>query len=255
VTEPDSERVRLGLTAALKGGVRGSDAADRLCAACADLLPVDGAALSISYDQGGSGRTLGASSALARELQELQFTFGEGPYLDALRTGSVVMVTDLRSVEADRWPAFTSAALGRGVQLVLALPVSAIHLHLGALDMYRLSPGDVDSTTLRAALIAAELASAPLLDVMGDDGDELDVEDPLTTWELSTLGRIEFYQATGMVMSQLHTGVGEAMVRLRGYAFAHDMTASAVAWEIIERRLRLDDDRSEQRREKEGDPG
>jgi hypothetical protein len=254
VTEPEIDRVRVGLTAALKGGVLGSDAADRLCAACADLLPVDGAALSISYDQGGSGRTLGASSALARELQELQFTFGEGPYLDALRTGSVVMVTDLHSVEGDRWPAFTGAALGRGVELVLALPVSAIHLHLGALDMYRLSPGDVDPATLRAALIAAELASAPLLDVMSPDIGEPDVA-PMTTWEHSTLGRIEFYQATGMLMSQLHTGVGEAMVRLRGYAFAHDMTASAVAWEIIERRLRLDDDRSQQSREKDGDPG
>ena len=31
-------------------------------------------------------------------------------------------------------------------------------------------------------------------------------------------------------------------VRLRGYAFAHDMTASKVAWEILGRHLRPDDD-------------
>lgn len=54
--------------------------------------------------------------------------------------------------------------------------------------------------------------------------------------------RVEVYQATGMIMGQLDVEPGEALLRLRGYAFAQGMTASVVAWHIIERRLRLDDD-------------
>jgi hypothetical protein len=237
----DIERVRAGLDAAVKGGQRGSDAADRLCVACVDLLDVDGASLSISYDEGISGRTFGASGPLAQELQELQFTYGEGPYLDAVRTGSVVMV-GLEGREAGRWPAFTGAARQRGLHAVFALPVSVVHLHLGALDLYRTRPGDFDAATLKGALIAAELATVPLMDVMGTESDAAEAIDPNTTWEYTALGRVEVYQASGMLMSQLQVGVAEAVVRLRGYAFAHDMTASAVAWEIIEHRLRLDSD-------------
>jgi AmiR/NasT family two-component response regulator len=59
---------------------------------------------------------------------------------------------------------------------------------------------------------------------------------------LAALTRVEVYQAAGMLIAQLGVTAAEALVRLRGYAFAHDMTASEVAWEIIERRLRLADD-------------
>ena len=38
-------------------------------------------------------------------------------------------------------------------------------------------------------------------------------------------------------------GPAEALVRLRAYAFAHDMTASEVAWSVIERRLNLSEER------------
>jgi hypothetical protein len=40
-----------------------------------------------------------------------------------------------------------------------------------------------------------------------------------------------------MVQVQLDVDAAEALIRLRGYAFAHDMTISDVAWAIVERRL------------------
>jgi hypothetical protein len=45
-----------------------------------------------------------------------------------------------------------------------------------------------------------------------------------------------------MVMARLNIGATEALVRLRAYAFAHDLTASEVGWGIIERRISLEDD-------------
>jgi len=49
--------------------------------------------------------------------------------------------------------------------------------------------------------------------------------------------RVEVYQATGMIMETLDVSPAEALVRLRGYAFSHDMTASEVAWAVVQRRL------------------
>jgi len=39
----------------------------------------------------------------------------------------------------------------------------------------------------------------------------------------------------------LDIGVGEALVRLRAYAFANDRSVAEVAEEVVERRLRVDD--------------
>ena len=63
------------------GDRRGTGAADSLCGACVGLLDVDAAAISLIFDGASSG-TLGSSGAHAREYDEMQFVFGEGPCLD-----------------------------------------------------------------------------------------------------------------------------------------------------------------------------
>jgi hypothetical protein len=238
-----SDRVRAGLNEALRGTGRGAGAADRLCGACVDLLEIDGAALSI-ISEGAISRSFGASSELSRELDELQFTFGEGPCLDAVRGGAPVMVSDLAQSRSEPWPAFSTAALDRGVRAVFALPVSVASMRVGALDLYRSTPGVMDASQVAGGLVAAELAALPLLDIIGSDLHAAVNDETSSAWnELTTLTRVEVYQAAGILIAQLGVGPTEAMVRLRAYAFAHDMTASAVAFDIIEHRLRLDNDR------------
>jgi hypothetical protein len=75
-----------------------ADAADRLCACCVQLLEVDGAAISM-LPQGIPWGTVGSSGELSRRLDELQFTFGEGPCLDALTSSQTVMAADLEAAE------------------------------------------------------------------------------------------------------------------------------------------------------------
>jgi hypothetical protein len=43
-----------------------------------------------------------------------------------------------------------------------------------------------------------------------------------------------------MVAVDMRVSLAEALLRIRGHAFAHHMTLAQVAKEIIERRLRLD---------------
>ena len=52
--------------------------------------------------------------------------------------------------------------------------------------------------------------------------------------------RFVVHQASGMVAAQLEIGVGEALVRLRAYAFANDRSLSEVAEDVVARRLRLE---------------
>lgn len=73
---------------------RGLSAANRLCGACVELLAVDGAAISILHD-GATRGTFGSSGEWSRRLDELQFTTGEGPCIDAVSEGRAVLVANL----------------------------------------------------------------------------------------------------------------------------------------------------------------
>lgn len=235
------ERVEAGLRAAADASDP-EQSANRLCEACVDLLDVDGAAMSIWLD-GRPGGTFGASSTASRRLDDLQFTFGEGPCVDAVRTGRQVLVDDLGGGAHGRWPAFTQAAVDAGIAAVFALPIRITVIPFGALDLYRLRPRGLSQDELDGGLRAAELAAAPLLDLMsaaagraGQDDDAV-----VADRQLASLERVEVHQAVGMIMGQLDLGPADALARLRAHAFATGSTASDVAREIVERRLVLDD--------------
>jgi hypothetical protein len=219
-------------------------AADRLCRACVELLGVDGAAVSLMHD-GTTVGTFGSSGELSRRLDELQFTYGEGPCLDAVTSGRPVLVSDLREPGEQRWPVFGRAVLDSGVRAVFALPVAIAQSAVGALDLFSRRPGPLSSGGLDGGLWAAQLASLPLLDLMSADVDWVAAGEGGDGWEqLASLERVEVYQATGMIIGHLDVDAVEALVRLRAYAFAQGLTASEAAWAIVDRRVILDEEES-----------
>ena len=234
------EDIRVELGAVMASARPGLQAANALCEACVDLLGVDGAAISMVHD-GFSHGTFGASSESSRRLDEYQFTFGEGPCLDAAAAREVVLAPDLDSPDEMRWPAFAGAVLGDGIRAVFAMPVLLTSSCVGALDLFRTGPGPLSGDHLAGGMLAAGLASLPMLDLVASTNDHPgDGEDPWA--QLAELDRVEVYQATGMLISQLDVDATEALVRLRAYAIATNQTASQVAVAIIERRLMLERD-------------
>ena len=236
-----TDRMRAALNAAVSGAGSGMSKADRLCHACVDVLTVDGASLSLMHE-GTSRGTVAASGELSRRLDELQFTFGEGPCFDAMRTARPVLVEDLRDPAEQRWPAFSGAGLEAGVRAMYALPVSAARSHIGVLDLFRSAPGRFSVEEVSGGLLAAELASLPLLDLLTDAPSPSKDDEGDAVTDISALERVEVYQATGMLMAQLDCGPAEALVRLRAHAFSVGSTASEVAWQIVERELALEAD-------------
>jgi hypothetical protein len=114
---------------------------------------------------------------------------------------------------------------------------------VGVLNLFRAQPGMFPSEDLAGAAAAAELAAIPLLDLLDDDL-RAAVDDPKSSaWaELNTLSRAEVSQATGMLVAQLEIDPAEALVRLRAHAYATGRSATDVARDILDRRLKIEAD-------------
>jgi hypothetical protein len=225
---------------AVVGDERGEDAANRLCEACVALFGVDAAAISLVFD-GVHTATLGASGPIARVLDELQFTLGEGPGLDAVSRRAAVLVTDLAEADGTtRWPTYRRAIHVRGIRLVYAIPIGIAGHYIDALTLFRAHPGMLSAQQLTDALVAAELAEMPILDLTSADLQAAVADPDSNSWtELTALTRTEVNQATGMLVAQLNIEPAVALVRLRAHASATDRTPTEVARDILARRLRL----------------
>ncbi|MFG1930029.1 GAF and ANTAR domain-containing protein [Mycobacterium sp. NPDC048908] len=223
-------------------GLRGTAAADRLCDACVMLFDIDAAAISLVFDGANTG-TLGASSAPARMYDELQFILGEGPCLDSVSRRGPVLVLDLADPGEARWPIYGPAMLDMKVRGVFAMPVVVAGEYVGALDLFRAEPGRLVEEQLSGAVAAAELAGIPLLDLLDADLQAAVGDPDSSAWaELHALSRSEVGQATGMLVAQLDLEPAEALVRLRAYAYSTGRSATDVARDILDRRLRLEAD-------------
>jgi diguanylate cyclase (GGDEF)-like protein len=118
--------------------------------------------------------------------EELQAQLGEGPCLAAYETGQAVAVADLR--DESRFPAFAPRALEAGLVAVFTFPLRNGSERLGALDLYRDTPGLLDVDDMGAAQTLADVAAAYLLNAQArtdlressDRSYEQALHDPLT---------------------------------------------------------------------------
>ena len=178
-----------------------------------------------------------ASDQVATELEELILTLGEGPSVDALTDGPI-LVSDLSDADsAKRWPAFTDSAMSAGVRALFSLPLRVGAARLGVMDLYRDKPGALERSQLADALILADTACALLLDGQGDrvpTGQHVPVR--------AGPHHPEVHQASGMISVQLGVTIAVALTRLRAYAYANERRLRDVAADVVARRLRFDPD-------------
>jgi hypothetical protein len=208
---------------------------EHVAAAVMSAAGVDGAAVTVVL-AATPRETIYVSDQIASQLEELAMTVGEGPGVDAF-AGGPALVADLTAPQClARWPAFAPAAAQAGVRAVFALPLQIGAIHLGAMNLYRVQPGDLDPEQLADTLVLADTACALLLDAT--DGSRRDGYQPAA----AGLQHPEVHQATGMVIVQLGVSAAVALVRLRAYAYANDRLLRDVAADVVARRLRFDAD-------------
>lgn len=215
------------------GGLR------RLCGAAVQALSARGAAMSVLAEDGVRGAAV-ASDAASERIEDLQFVLGEGPCIEAFASRRPVLVPDLVGDAVARWPAYAAGAGDLGIRAVFAFPLQIGAARLGVLEIFRARPGRLARSELSHALAFAEVAVTILL-----DGQERASPGAAPSGLAGAVERrAELFQAQGMVMVQLGTGLTEALARIRAHAYAEDRHLSEVAADVIARRLRFDPDRA-----------
>ena len=137
---------------------------DELVSRIVMLLPITAAGVTlIGADH--SAHKAAASDRDALRFEHLQSDLGEGPCIEAFHSGAPVEVPDLAL--SSRFPLFTSHALKAGLRAVFTFPLHHGNHRLGALDLYRDTPGPLTEDAVDAAKTLADVAAAYLINAQG----------------------------------------------------------------------------------------
>lgn len=225
-------RLRAVVGLALRDHTDVMDPVVRLCGACVQLLPVDGA--SVSLMTGTANReTLYASDAIVNHIETLQFSLGEGPCFEAFTTRRPVLITDLPAHPATAWPVFAAQMADQPVGAIFAFPLLHGAARVGAMDLYRARPGWLTPDELAVALQVADIVAAALIGPATRSGAQLD-----EAWlEALPFNRVHVHQATGILVAEHRIPADEALALLRGYSFTAGRSVEEVAADLVGRRL------------------
>ncbi len=213
----------------------GAWSSDWLRAACPEIVGVSGAGVMLMSDDVPRG-SLGVTDEVSQLIEDLQYTLGEGPCVDAYRQDAVVAEPDLARPASFRWPAFTPPALRGGVRAVFGFPLRVGTVRLGALNLYRSEPGPLTGEQRADALVVADVAARMVLTAQAAAPADVVAAD----LEASADFHFSVHNAAGIVSVQRGISVSEALVLLRAYAFSKDMLLADVARAVIAHTLRLE---------------
>ena len=133
---------------------------DQLVVHIVEVMPITAAGVTM-IAPGEHPRFVAASSPFALRLEGLQSELAQGPCMTAYERGEAVEVPDLRAETL--FPRFQPKALEAGLAAVFAFPLRNGRTQMGALDLYRDTPGGLDASAARAAQTLADVAAAYLL--------------------------------------------------------------------------------------------
>ena len=130
------------------------------------VLPISAAGVTLITDTKRPD-FIAASDSSALRWEQLQTEFRQGPCIAAFETGEAVAVAELAT--DDRFPLYGPAAVAAGLAAVFTFPLRDGEVQIGALDLYRTSPGPLDENDMAAAQTLADVTTAYLLNARARD--------------------------------------------------------------------------------------
>lgn len=206
----------------------------RLCESCVDVIGTSGAGIMLMAGDVPAG-SLCTSNAVSALIEQLQYELGEGPCVDAYRTGVPVLEPDLADPRVPRWMGFSGPAVAAGARAVFGFPLQVGSVRLGALNLYCDEAAPLSVEQHRDALVLAGICAQAVLVMQSN------AQPGMLAAELEAGADLQHvvHQASGMVSVQLGVSVGHALIRLRGYAFGNEMRLATVARAVVDRMLRF----------------
>jgi GAF domain-containing protein len=172
--------------------------------------------------------TVASSTPTARIMDELQFAYGDGPCLSAMRTGNTIYVADV--AEECRWPEYARAVAACGVGSILGVPLqlegdSSAALNIYSSAVHGFSAGDIARAELfgehSSKILRLELRLAHLRDAKED-------------LEAAMKSRTAIDIAVGVIMAQNRCSQDAAMAILRKASNSRNVKLRDVAAGVIE---------------------
>ncbi|MCU1352656.1 MAG: hypothetical protein JWM05_1865 [Acidimicrobiales bacterium] len=190
-----------------------------------ELLDADAAGILLT-DNHGRLRVMAASSEQAALLELFQIQNEEGPCLDCVRTGRVVVANLEESTE---WAAFSPEGLAAGFGSVSAWPLRLKDRVLGAMNIFMSDPRGPSESDVELAQALADVASIAIVQ------DQTARDAALREGQLQRAldSRVAIEQAKGMIAERAQVDMDEAFTLLRGYARGHNLQLTALAIELV----------------------
>ncbi|MEY9991450.1 transcriptional regulator with GAF, ATPase, and Fis domain [Streptomyces sp. V4I8] len=195
---------------------------------CVGMLDVSAAGVLLA-DRDGKLRVMAASDEQVRLLELFQLQNDEGPCLECFRTGAPVIVPDLGTATA-RWPRFAVAAQRGGFGAVQALPMRLRDEIVGALNLFRTTPGPFEPAATPVAQALADVATISLLQQRTAQRSTV-LNEQLQT---ALNSRVLIEQAKGKLAERQDIDMEQAFTALRGYARSHNRRLADVARALID---------------------
>ena len=204
-----------------------TDLLDEVCRLATSVLTPP-ASCGITLENDHQPRTVTSSDPRAARVDEVQYGQGDGPCLEAVRTGQITVVTDL--TEEHRWGLYPAHAMCHGVRSSLSLPLAVNGRTRGALNLYATTPHAFGVDQQHRAEVFASQASATLT-VAVRQAEQTQLTAQLRE-ALATRAVID--QALGVLMAGQHTDHDGAFTLLREASQRQNRKLRDVAHEIVQ---------------------
>jgi GAF domain-containing protein len=184
-------------------------------------------AASVTLLRGDRPTTFVSTGALATALDETQYEQGYGPCLDAVLSGDVIQITDMR-VES-RWPRFTPVALEHGSLSTLSVPIPVVESVAAGLNVYATEVGAFDDAERDAVVGLVGFGAAAIANMHLYEASKTLVEQ----MQVAAQSRAVIDQARGILMAQHGCTADEAFALLRTTSQRANRKIRDIAAEIV----------------------
>jgi GAF domain-containing protein len=222
------------LAAAIASLVRDYDTVgtlSQLCADCAEVVGASAAGIMLA-DGGGPLEMMAASSHAAADIDLYEIQAGQGPCIEAFRTGQPVASTSAREIVA-RWPAFGPRAVAAGCLSALACPLRWHGGIIGALNVFFPVPAGPGDEQRRVAAAFADVATIAIIHAGLPAAPDLAL-----VAHRALAARAVIEQAKGVIAAQTGLDMAASFDHLRALAQAEDVMLETLAKDVVERGTR-----------------
>jgi transcriptional regulator with GAF, ATPase, and Fis domain len=161
------------------------------------------------------------------DIDYIQYEHGDGPCVQAFRTGRVVLVES--TVSAGPYPRFRATAVRHGIHSVLALPMIAEQSTVGALNLFAFAENAFDAASIRDGKAFAEHAAF----VLANCEAYWDARSQSENLSVAMASRAEIEQAKGIIMHSMGVGADEAFETLRSQSQHQNVKLHDIASDIV----------------------